>query len=152
MTRARSREILEPGIEISRQCSMAQDRSLVGSTRAHPIGRALARVALVATMFLLMGRGFRGVVHAVAEDEPRPSFLDTPTPVPEPPTQKQIQRAVMRCLSSADSARAASRRNPRGLGMAEEGEERYCFEQKKECQKDAGGFSCRSFIRDYVSE
>ncbi len=88
-----------------------------------------------------------------AEEPPAaPAFVDTPTPAPEPPTEKQVQKAVMRCLSSVDSAIAASRRNPRSLGAAEEGEERYCFEQKKECKDNPTGYACRNFIRDYVGE
>lgn len=131
---------------------MTQYRSVVVSTPWQIVRRALTILVFFSPFFALMVLGGNGVVESVAEDDPAPAFLDTPTPVPEPPTQKQIQKAVMRCLSSADSTRAASRRNPRGLGMAEEGEERYCFEQKRECQKDVGGFACRSFIRDYVSE
>jgi hypothetical protein len=92
------------------------------------------------------------ILPARAEGEPVPSYIDTPTPVPDLPSDKQIQKAVMRCLNSVDKAIAASRRNPRSLGMAEEGEERYCFDQKKECQSNPGGFACRSFIRDYVAD
>lgn len=130
---------------------MVQDRRLLRSVHTRLMRRIFATASVLCSLSLL-ALVLGGVVPSVAEDEQLPSFIDTPTPVPEPPTQKQIQKAVMRCLSSADSSRAASRRNPRGLGMAEEGEERYCFEQKKECQKDAGGFACRSFIRDYVTE
>lgn len=106
----------------------------------------LLRVSLI--MCGLLG----AVITAAVAEEPVPSFIDTPTPVPEPPSEKQIKKAVMRCLSSVDSAISALRRNPRGLGAAEEGEERYCFDQKKECLKDPGSFACRSFIQDYVAE
>ena len=141
MTNGKSREILEGLAEIPRWFRMVQAR------KVFPV----ALVRLVGIMSIVVSLPCVSV-PAAAQDTPLPSFLDTPTPVPEPASPKQIQKAVMRCLSSVDDALGAIRRNPRGLGMAEEGEERYCFDQKKECLKDPSGFACRSFIRDYVPE
>ena len=84
------------------------------------------------------------------QDLAQPEQVAAPTQTPETPNDKTIQKAVMRCLSSVDASGAALQRQGRFQGLSEEGEERYCLEQKRACQVDPGGFACRNFVRDYI--
>ena len=104
---------------------------------------------MIPTFFVCLA-AFACIFRADAEDLGQAVVQESPTPTAEAPSEKTIQKAVMRCLSSADEAPLPGQNQGRFQGLSEEGEARYCLEQKKACQLDPGGFVCRNFVRDYV--
>lgn len=86
-----------------------------------------------------------------AQQSEFPSVNDSPEPTIDVPSEKTIQKAVMRCLTVVD-ANQGGRVRGQGAGLVEEGEETYCFQQKKACKADPSSFSCRSFVKDYVKD
>ena len=86
-----------------------------------------------------------------AQEAEFPSVSDSPEKLIEAPSEKTIQKAVMRCLSVVDSNHGKRVRG-QGAGLVEEGEETYCFKQKSVCKNDPASFSCRSFVKDYVKD
>lgn len=90
-------------------------------------------------------------VPLAAQQAEFPSVNDSPEPTIDVPSEKTIQKAVMRCLTVVD-ANQGGRVRGQGAGLVEEGEETYCFQQKKACKADPSSFSCRSFVKDYVKD
>jgi len=125
----------------------------VRRSRKAPQKRVEAIMALHATctkgVIVAVACLFVAAMGAEAEQPSPPPAVDEATPQPQAPDDKTIKKAVMRCLSSADVT-ASGRSQGRFRGLVEEGEERYCLEQKQKCQSDPGGFPCRSFVKDYV--
>ena len=87
---------------------------------------------------------------ASAEESEFPSVPDTAAPASAGPTEKEIQKAIMRCLTAVDETSGGVVQRGQGKGLTEEGEDRYCMEQKRACHLDPGGFACRNFVKDYA--
>ena len=85
-----------------------------------------------------------------AQESEFPSISDTAPPPAAAPEEKDIQKAVLRCLSASDASSGGAPRRGQGRGLVEEGEDRYCIDQKRACHLDPGSFACRNFVQDYT--
>ena len=108
------------------------------------MNRSLVLLLAIAASFLAVSR-----VPVAAQESEFPSIADTAPPTVAAPDEKEIQRAVMRCLSAADVSSGSMPQRGQGKGLVEEGDDRYCMEQKRACRLDPGSFACRNFVRDY---